>query len=316
MVVAAATPQRFIRMPTIWPHAAAVPRQVLLLLLGAMMAGLLGTGCRAGAAPSAINRPAFPQKISTIQRARWIGVAVQGIPPVYGRLLGLRMGQGLLVVMVVDGSPAAKAGLSPGDLIIRVDHKDVDSPMQLVAAANRHVHGKVELCGMQVIRDGKRLTVRIESKLRPQLAGSHLRVERLAMSQEMVPLQINNPAIALTRAPNDVMHETDTPKGVRTLAPMTPMTWTRHVDIYGYVHSTISYGGHNYRILPSTLKTLPDPVRQMVRMLVAQHAMLLQAPPTEAQKLAILKARIAFLQKAQRQVQAERARLLKGQSKP
>lgn len=303
-----------IRPPSRRPRAA-LRHVVRLLAAGAVVwlgAGLATPGaCPAAAAvPPSQPTPATVQHPSPPHHPRWIGVAVQGIPTVYDHLLGLNAGQGLLVVMVVNGSPAAKAGLIPGDLIIRVNHKNVDSPLQLLAAANRRVNGKAQACTLRMIRNGKRITVQVKSEPRPNLAATNLQVARLGGMPPV--MEINSPRGLMPRlsAPPGIVR-TDAPQAVK---PPAPMTLTRRIDTFGYMHVSITYAGHNYRILPTTVLTLPAPVQQMVKMLMAQHVIALRMPPSMEQKIAILKARMAFLQHAQRQIQAELQKLMKAHS--
>ena len=111
---------------------------------------------------SAAKSPGWP--------AHWIGVAVDNIPPIYSELLGLSPGQGLLVVRVVEASPAAAAGLHPGDLLFAVNAKPLESVGQLIEAANAH-HGKTaDSCKLQFIRSGVRHLVTVRPQLRPNLA--------------------------------------------------------------------------------------------------------------------------------------------------
>jgi membrane-associated protease RseP (regulator of RpoE activity) len=315
MAFATATNPSAIRTPGRHP-CAGLRRAVRSFTARVIISGLLGAGVAGlGVCPTAIAAPAVPstpaaaagQKSSTIHRPRWMGVAVQGIPSVFDHLLGLNAGQGLLVVMVVHGSPAAKAGLIPGDLIIRVNHKKVDSPLQLLEAANRRMNGKVQSCTLRMIRDGKRLTVKMKSAVRPNLDAAHLRVTRLSGFSPTVEIEHPPRSMARFAAPREMMRAA----AAKPLKPPVPMTLTRRIDIYGYVHSSITYAGHHYRILPTTVKSLPAPVQQMVKMLMARHVISLQMPPSFKQKIDMLKARIAFLQRAQRQIKAELQHLIK-----
>jgi serine protease Do len=54
-------------------------------------------------------------------RRAWLGAAVQQIDPALGAALGLDPASGLLVNDVRAGSPAAAAGLRPGDVILAFD---------------------------------------------------------------------------------------------------------------------------------------------------------------------------------------------------
>ena len=55
-----------------------------------------------------------------VQRG-WLGVQIQPVTPETGRSLGLGEPKGALVTDVVPDSPAAKAGLQQGDVILRFD---------------------------------------------------------------------------------------------------------------------------------------------------------------------------------------------------
>lgn len=272
------------------------------LLTGALLAaGLFGYGVRAQAAPpsSAAVQP------TSHHHPRWIGVGLEEIPPVFEHLLGLKLGQGMLVVMVVNGSPAAKAGLVPGDLIIKVNGSRLISPMQLVAAANRRVDGKIQVCHLRVIRDGKMLTMQIRSQRRPNLASVHLRVMRLAADpmSESAPRQPRMMIAARKMVENHNV-------AAAPLAAMPTMTLTRHIDVYGYQHLSIIYAGRRYTITPSDLKTLPEPVQRMVHLLELHRLIAVKNPPTRAEKIKILRTRIRMLQAAEHQLEAVLSRLI------
>ncbi|HEV7428183.1 MAG TPA: trypsin-like peptidase domain-containing protein [Thermoanaerobaculia bacterium] len=57
----------------------------------------------------------------------WIGAVTATITPEEARRTGLRASRGALVARVISGSPAAAAGLKPGDIITAVAGKPVDS---------------------------------------------------------------------------------------------------------------------------------------------------------------------------------------------
>jgi Do/DeqQ family serine protease len=58
----------------------------------------------------------------------WLGAKLQTVTPEIADSLGLRRPAGALVASVLPDSPAAKAGLQPGDLILQVDGQAVDDP--------------------------------------------------------------------------------------------------------------------------------------------------------------------------------------------
>jgi Do/DeqQ family serine protease len=58
----------------------------------------------------------------------WLGAKLQPVTPEIAESLGLKRPAGALVSSVLSGSPAAKAGLRDGDLIVAVDGQPIDDP--------------------------------------------------------------------------------------------------------------------------------------------------------------------------------------------
>jgi serine protease Do len=95
----------------------------------------------------------------------YIGVALRDVDPDLQRSLGLSSSSGALVQDVTAGSPGARAGLRPYDLIVAVDGKQVvrnDELIQLVAA--RQPGSSATL---QIVRDGRALSVPVKLAERP-----------------------------------------------------------------------------------------------------------------------------------------------------
>ncbi len=61
----------------------------------------------------------------------WLGVQIQPVTEEIAEGLGLKGTQGALVASVVPGSPAAKAGVQPGDVILSASGKTLDEFKQL-----------------------------------------------------------------------------------------------------------------------------------------------------------------------------------------
>lgn len=94
----------------------------------------------------------------------FLGVMIQDLTPALAQALELKERRGVLVSDVVEGSPAAKAGLEARDVILRIEGEVVDSAAKLrnvvaIAGVGREV--KVE-----VVREGKPRTfaVRLEEQ--------------------------------------------------------------------------------------------------------------------------------------------------------
>jgi Do/DeqQ family serine protease len=63
----------------------------------------------------------------TVKRA-WFGAKLQEVTPEIADSIGLKHPSGALVASVVNGSPAARAGIKTGDLIATIDGVTVDDP--------------------------------------------------------------------------------------------------------------------------------------------------------------------------------------------
>jgi serine protease Do len=61
----------------------------------------------------------------------WLGVGVQEVTPELAKSFGLKEKKGALVAEVVSGSPAEKAGIEQGDVIVEFDGKEVTESKDL-----------------------------------------------------------------------------------------------------------------------------------------------------------------------------------------
>jgi serine protease Do len=90
----------------------------------------------------------------------WLGVMIQNVTPEIAKGFGLEDTTGALVGDVVKDSPAEKAGIERGDVIISLNGQPIDSPNTLKnLAAQLDVDKSVPVV---VIRDGKEQTLQIK----------------------------------------------------------------------------------------------------------------------------------------------------------
>ena len=95
----------------------------------------------------------------------YLGVGLQPLDENIAESLGLPKDRGEIVRSVQPGTPAAKAGLQQGDVIVRVNGRDVN-PDQTVSylVANASVGTRIPL---EVIRNGRRQTINVTVSQRP-----------------------------------------------------------------------------------------------------------------------------------------------------
>ena len=99
----------------------------------------------------------------------WLGVEARAITPQIARALELDNAQGVVVVGVVRGGPAHRAGLQPGDVIVAIDGKKIAEAREaLIAISNRKPGSRVKL---EVLRNGKSLTLEATAIERPARAA-------------------------------------------------------------------------------------------------------------------------------------------------
>ena len=81
-----------------------------------------------------------------------IGVSIQQVNAQLAESFGLDRPRGALVGMVEDDGPGAKAGIKAGDVILKVDGKDVERPPQLPGIISCKKPGNA--VNLEVWRDG------------------------------------------------------------------------------------------------------------------------------------------------------------------
>src|SRR5574341_2539280 len=113
--------------------------------------GYMGIGF---AVPSQMVKAVIDSLVSKGKVVRgWLGVTIQEVSPELAKQFGLKNARGALVSDILEGSPADKAGITRGDVIIEVDRKPVENAVQLRnLVAGLAVGAKVNV---KVIRDKK-----------------------------------------------------------------------------------------------------------------------------------------------------------------
>jgi serine protease Do len=89
----------------------------------------------------------------------WLGVSIQPITPELAKQFSLKEESGALVGDVTENSPAEKAGLKRGDVIIEYDGRKIEEPYILRNMVANTLPG--EKHQIKVLRDNKTLTIQV-----------------------------------------------------------------------------------------------------------------------------------------------------------
>ncbi len=92
-------------------------------------------------------------------RRGWLGVKIQSVTDDIAESLGLKENTGALVSSVTTDSPAAKAGIEAGDVILKFDGKDITTMRGLPRAVAQTAIGRN--VDVEVLRKGQRRTVKV-----------------------------------------------------------------------------------------------------------------------------------------------------------
>ncbi len=106
------------------------------------------------AIPSKMVQDIYPQLIAKGRVSRgWLGVGIQTVTEELASQFNLDKEEGVLVNEVFDGEPAQKAGVQPGDIILKVDNALVDTPTSLAKAVAALTPGKAAT--LKILRNGE-----------------------------------------------------------------------------------------------------------------------------------------------------------------
>ncbi len=140
----------------------------------------------------------------TVKRG-WLGVTIQSIGADLANTLKLTSKEGALISTVQAQSPASKAGLQAGDVIIAVDAKPVSGPRDLSKAIAAAGPGATVL--LKIVRDGRQTSLNVALK---ELAA------KTVASASGAKSPVNGPQLGL------ILRETDKGVVVAQVAPNSP----------------------------------------------------------------------------------------------
>jgi serine peptidase DegS len=96
----------------------------------------------------------------------WLGMSGRSVTPELAESFGLRTARGVLVSSTLRDSPAAEAGLRPGDVVTRIDDRNVATVQDLLDAVASA--GPDTPLNLEVWRGSERILTRAKTDNRPQ----------------------------------------------------------------------------------------------------------------------------------------------------
>jgi serine protease Do len=126
-------------------------------------------------------------------RRGWLGVKIQSITEELAESLGVKENTGALVASVTPDSPAAKAGIEAGDVILKFDGKEISTTRSLPRAVAQTPIGKA--IDVEYLRKGQKKIAKVSiGRLQEDEKAE-------ATAKKSDPAQAAKPIIGLTLAP-------------------------------------------------------------------------------------------------------------------
>src|SRR5687767_1591729 len=101
----------------------------------------------------------------------WLGVSIQPLTPDLTQGMGLGSDKGALVSSVQEDSPAAAAGIKSGDVVLRFDDREIESPKDLSRAVAETASGAT--VPVKIWRDGAEKTVDVKiAEMKEEVASA------------------------------------------------------------------------------------------------------------------------------------------------
>jgi serine protease Do len=132
-----------------------------------------GTGVNAGigfAVPINLAKWVGNQLVKTgrVQRA-YLGIGIQPLTQSLADEFNVKVHEGVIVGNVGENSPAAKAGVKDGDVIVKFNGQAVSSPSELQGIVEQATIG--QNYPMEIVREGKRTTIQVAPLEQPANYG-------------------------------------------------------------------------------------------------------------------------------------------------
>ncbi|NJB69296.1 Do/DeqQ family serine protease [Desulfobaculum xiamenense] len=170
----------------------------------------------------------------------WLGVSGQSVDQPTASYFGLDAVRGLLVTEIFPDTPAADAGLRPGDLILSVDGNAVEDKEHYLQLLRNYTRG--ETMRLKVLRGGETLSVTAELRPFPMDRALKLAWDRWGVEVREVP----GGGLGVERIRHGSPAQT---LGLRAGDTLLKMGGMRLVRMQDFVHSFMRYRMQNSLLL-------------------------------------------------------------------
>ncbi len=129
-------------------------------------------------------------KSDSVRRA-YLGVGIQPMTQTLAQQFGVGPREGVAVTQVYPDTPAAKAGLEPGDVVTAFAGKPVNSTNELQMEVERSEIGKPQ--ELVVVRNGKELKLKLVPEEQPSTFGRRQAASEEPAEEEDAPTSVDGP---------------------------------------------------------------------------------------------------------------------------
>lgn len=178
----------------------------------------------------------------------WLGLIVQDVDQRMARALGLPEPAGAIIAQVMPGTPADKAGLSPGDVIVQLNAAKLNDKRDYVNA----LRNQTESVNLQIIRNGKPFPVKLTPARFDDSAARKLMEKRWGLTAQE---RNNKVTVASATGPAAFLRKGDR---IRAIGDRPVASLADLLDIFrrermsGQIMLVVERNGRNYygRLIP------------------------------------------------------------------
>ncbi|MFH2032610.1 MAG: Do family serine endopeptidase [Bacteroidota bacterium] len=145
----------------------------------------------------------------------YIGVRIEEVDADLAKAVGLDKPKGVLIQEVVDGGSASAEDIVAGDIILKIDNKDVDQPNELQSyVASKRAGSKITLT---IFRDGKTIERKVKLKAREDEESKPVvakKEKQKSDDSEVVEVELESLGLTIKNADSKTLKEYKTDYGV------------------------------------------------------------------------------------------------------